>query len=83
MQLAAGPERGCVEDQPQQLRQAGRLELIVASAHFHLLRLVLCTQPRSGRCVPFTAGAWRRLPIEMPMSHGTPIERSVSVALAF
>src|SRR5688572_15008069 len=40
----AAPDRGCVGDQPQQLRRANT----DVSAPFNPLRLVLCTQPRSG-----------------------------------
>jgi hypothetical protein len=41
-------ERGCVEDQPQQLRKTGLLNMPDALEPFIVLRLVLCTQPRSG-----------------------------------
>ena len=48
---AIGLERGCVEDQPQQLRKTGLLNMPDALEPFIVLRLVLCTQPRSGgRC---------------------------------
>jgi hypothetical protein len=43
------PERGCAVDQPQRLRKTGGLEFTCGPMVFQLLRLVLRTQPRSGR----------------------------------
>src|SRR5208283_1675472 len=39
-------------NQPQQLRKSSRLECADAPEHFHVLRLVLCTQPHSNPADP-------------------------------
>ena len=49
-QLAIAPERGCVGDQPQRLRLVPPIGLAWNHAGSgYVLRLVLRTQPRSGR----------------------------------
>jgi hypothetical protein len=47
VQLTLLPERGCVEDQPQQLRKPVCWNMSDVAELFNVLRLVLCTQPRS------------------------------------
>ena len=44
---APQPERGCVEDQPQQLRNQKRIRTSKALQQSHGLRLMLRMQPRS------------------------------------